>query len=111
MDTRAQFASNLRRLRKLRELSQDELATRIGRSKEAISQLERAKSSPSLETLVLLQRVLEVPLDELVEVAKTDEYADAERHRHLTDLLSLTARMDTRQISVLIQTGKALLDS
>lgn len=111
MDTRAHFASNLRRLRKRRELSQDELATRIGRSKEAISQLERSKSSPSLETLVLLQRVLEVPLDELVEVAKADDYADPERHRLLTDLLSLTVKMDNRQIGVLLQTGKALLDT
>ena len=43
----------LHRARKARGLSQTELARRLGRSQQAVSQIERPGSNPTMETLAL----------------------------------------------------------
>ena len=56
------FANLVRELRKLRELTQEELAHRTGRSVDAISQWERGINWPNFETLILLGEALNVPV-------------------------------------------------
>jgi transcriptional regulator with XRE-family HTH domain len=61
-----QFASSLRRLRHLRDISQRELARRSHVSPDTISQLERGAAQPTLETLLRLQAGLNLPSLELL---------------------------------------------
>lgn len=56
------IASQVRTQRKAAGLSQAELADRIDRTSEAISNIERAKSLPALDTLIAIATALEVPL-------------------------------------------------
>jgi len=59
MDLRELFATNLRRLRHAKGLSQDELAYDAGVSRSYLSQLEKGKYHASLKIIGRLAEVLE----------------------------------------------------
>lgn len=61
------FSEQLIRARKLRRLSQQQLAARSGISQQAISKLESGKSSPSEYTIRQLSAALRVPMSALLE--------------------------------------------
>ena len=61
-----EIANRLVRLRKENHLSQEELAARIGVSRQAVSKWERAEASPDTDNLILLARLYGLSLDELV---------------------------------------------
>ena len=61
------FAEQLIRARKLRHLSQQQLATRSGVSQQAISKLESGKSCPSEYTIRQLATALQVSMSALLE--------------------------------------------
>jgi len=56
--TPAQLASHLRALRKARNLTQAELATRLGLTQSRIGKIERHPETVSLEQLITLLSVL-----------------------------------------------------
>ncbi|MCJ1901791.1 MULTISPECIES: helix-turn-helix transcriptional regulator [Paracoccus] len=58
------IAGQVRTFRKQRGLRQAGLAEAIGRTSEAISNIERAKSLPALDTLIAIAAALEVPIRE-----------------------------------------------
>ena len=60
------FGENLARIRKVKGFSQHELAVALHISRQAVSNWERGKSYPDLETLSLIASVLEVPVSELL---------------------------------------------
>ena len=61
------FAEQLINARKMRHLSQQQLAQRSGVSQQAISKLETGRSSPSEYTIRQLATALRIPLSELLE--------------------------------------------
>lgn len=61
------FSEQLIRARKMRRLSQLQLAQRSGISQQAISKLESGKSSPSEYTIRQLAAALQVPMSALLE--------------------------------------------
>lgn len=63
-----EIANRLVELRKKNNLSQEELAARIGVSRQAVSKWERAEASPDTDNLILLARLYRVSLDELLRV-------------------------------------------
>ena len=65
------FAEQLIRTRKMRHLSQQQLAMRSGVSQQAISKLETGKSSPSEYTIRQLAAALRVPMSALLEEEQT----------------------------------------
>lgn len=65
-DATTSFPERLRRLRRERDWSQGQLAQKIGIGTQRISKYERGLSSPPLDILVQIARVLEVSLDYLV---------------------------------------------
>ncbi|MBV5259209.1 helix-turn-helix transcriptional regulator [Synechococcus moorigangaii CMS01] len=69
-ELRQRFAANLVRLRRERNLSQEELAHRAGIDRTFISGCERMVRNPSLSTLEKIARGLAVDPCELLEVAK-----------------------------------------
>lgn len=62
---RRRFGKRLRHLRRVRDITQDQLAGMIGRAPNSISQLETGSTSPSFETLILLAQALDVGMEEL----------------------------------------------
>ncbi|MCH5192488.1 MAG: helix-turn-helix domain-containing protein [Oscillospiraceae bacterium] len=61
-----EIANRLQQLRKKNELSQEELAEKIGVSRQAVSKWERAEASPDTDNLILLSKLYKVSLDELL---------------------------------------------
>lgn len=59
-------ANRLLQYRKKHNLSQEELAAKIGVSRQAISKWERAEASPDTDNLILLAEIYGVSLDELL---------------------------------------------
>jgi transcriptional regulator with XRE-family HTH domain len=61
------FGRSIRRLRKQRGLSQEDLAEASGMSRNYVSDMERGVRNPGLLALVALAKALRVSLRELVE--------------------------------------------
>lgn len=60
------FGAKLRRLRRSKEVSQGELASRVGLSRVTISTIEGGKQNTQLHHVFLLARALDVSVEELV---------------------------------------------
>lgn len=60
------LADRIQQLRKIRGISQEELADRIGVSRQAVSKWESGQTSPDLEKIVLLSDYFEVTTDYLL---------------------------------------------
>jgi transcriptional regulator with XRE-family HTH domain len=61
-----EIANRLQKLRKQNNLSQEELAAKIGVSRQAVSKWERAEASPDTDNLLLLAKLYNVSLDEML---------------------------------------------
>ncbi len=59
------FSQNLQKLRAEKNISQEQLADKIGVSRQSVSAWESGKSSPELEKLIALSELFEISLDEL----------------------------------------------
>lgn len=59
-------ANSLYELRKKNGYSQEELANKLGISREAVSKWERAESSPSTDNLIALAKLYNISLDDLL---------------------------------------------
>jgi transcriptional regulator with XRE-family HTH domain len=62
---REQFGRNLRRLRLMRELTQEQFAEAAGISVDFLSLMERGRNAPSFETLEVIAEALHVRVMEL----------------------------------------------
>ena len=68
-----EIADRLIKLRKKYGLSQEELADKLGISRQSVSKWERAEASPDTDNLICLAKIYGVSLDELL---STDEDVD-----------------------------------
>ncbi|MBO4540436.1 MAG: helix-turn-helix transcriptional regulator, partial [Bacilli bacterium] len=61
-----EIANRLINLRKQSGLSQEELAAKLGLSRQAVSKWERAEASPDTDNLICLAKIYGVSLDDLL---------------------------------------------
>ena len=61
-----EIADRLVKLRKKHNLSQEELANKLGISRQAVSKWERAEASPDTDNLITLAKLYNVSLDDLL---------------------------------------------
>lgn len=66
MKLRQVVAKNLRKLRGERGLSQEELADRAGLNRNYVGMIEREENAPTVDTLEVLAKALDVSVIELV---------------------------------------------
>ena len=59
-------ANRLYELRKKKGLSQEELAEKLGVSRQAVSKWERSEASPDTDNMIALAKIYELSLDELI---------------------------------------------
>ncbi|TEB14965.1 helix-turn-helix protein [Pelotomaculum sp. FP] len=60
-----QYISHLKKYRQLAELTQEELANRVGVRRETIIRLESAKYNPSLKLAVDISRAVKAPIEDI----------------------------------------------
>lgn len=94
--------------RKRLELTQEELAERIGRTPEGVSNIERGRNLPSLDTLVELARALEVPLAEFFGPALWREEISPDRARRLAELRELARSLDDERLALAVELVQVL---
>jgi transcriptional regulator with XRE-family HTH domain len=64
------FGLKIKKLRKAKGLSQEELAESIDKTVDTISSIERGLSSPRIETTIELSKILDTPLHELFQFSE-----------------------------------------
>lgn len=72
MEVSKQLAAKIRQARMSSGLSQSEFGKLLGRSHAAVSDLERGKTSLSVEDLVKITNELHLPIDYLLEAVTTE---------------------------------------
>jgi transcriptional regulator with XRE-family HTH domain len=75
MDIRQRIGWNLRRLRAVREITQEDFATDSGFDRGYISGLERGVRNPSIQVLERLARAFDVDVVELLDEQAAEEFA------------------------------------
>lgn len=108
MDTKKRVGLRIRAIRKLRELTQDQLAERMGRSVDAISNLERGVSHPSFETLERLSETLEVPVKAFFEFEGGADIS-AKRAALLEELSTVAAQLKDKELEIGVKQLRALV--
>ena len=61
-----ELVEKLQKLRKDNNLSQEQLAEKIGVSRQAISKWERGEATPDSDNLICLAKIYNISLDELI---------------------------------------------
>lgn len=61
----AEFICNLKKYRLLKDLTQEQLAEKVGVRRETIMRLEAGKYNPSLKLAIDISRVVETSIEEL----------------------------------------------
>lgn len=67
------FKDNLVQLRKMKSMTQEDIAEKVGVSRQAVAKWESGESVPDLEKSSLLAMALNVSLDELVNHRNSDD--------------------------------------
>lgn len=65
-NARIRLGQEILRRRKVMGMTQEELASRMGISRQSVAKWETGQSSPDIDRLVLLREVLQTSLDELI---------------------------------------------
>ena len=61
----AEFECSLKRFRLMKDLTQEQLAAKVGVRRETIMRLEAGKYNPSLKLAIDISRIVETPIEEL----------------------------------------------
>lgn len=78
------IADRIQNLRKSKGMSQEELADRIGVSRQAVSKWESEQATPDLEKVVIMSEIFEVTTDYLL---KGIEPVKADEHKTMADVI------------------------
>ena len=99
-------------LRKLRGLSQEELARRVGAIQVVISDYENGKSRLFAETAVRFAAALDVPVQELLQVSKPVAVEPAHKpSRKLLRRMEQIERLPRRKQTALLTTIDTFLEN
>lgn len=104
-DGSLQVATAVRDLRRVRNLSQRQLAARMNVPRTYISKIENGKAIPTLSSLDRLARALQVDISALLRDAKTrhhDETAVLMADPFLAEIAMYTAQLDDLQKSIFL---------
>ena len=101
-----EIANRLQQLRKENGYSQEELANKLGISRQAVSKWERAESSPDTDNLICLAKLYGISLDELLQteddaiefvkdtaLEENDNYENEEKENHVVDAINASATL------------------
>lgn len=72
------LGNNIYTLRAKADLSQEELAAKLGVSRQSVSKWETDASVPDVDKLIQLSKIFEITLDELVNGAENQQQAQAQ---------------------------------
>ena len=102
------IGGQVKTLRKQSGLTQADLGEKIGRTAEAISNVETGKSLPSLDTLIAMSEALNVPLTDFFPSGSVDLDRSANRLKAEAEALTVLRGLTDSQLTVALAQIKAL---
>ena len=108
------FGQRLQRLRKNANLTQEDVATKLNITAQAVSKWENDVSAPDISVLVELSDILNVSLDELLGKQRATTYVPAEQRKSI-DNMFFRVRVNSKEgdkvnINIPLVLAKACLD-
>jgi len=88
------IAAIVRAARKAKGITQEELAGRIKRTPESLSNVERGNALPSIETLVWLCQELEINPNSIFQNKSTSKTRTAKEQRLVQEIQQMIERLD-----------------
>ncbi len=70
------IGKNIKKFRESKKITQDELALKLNVTRQAVSNWERSKTEPDIETLRALAEALDITIEELI-------YGEKKKHKRL----------------------------
>jgi transcriptional regulator with XRE-family HTH domain len=110
MDLSRRIAIKIKTARKARKLTQEGLASLVGRSVDAISNIERGKGLPSIETLEAISAKLDIPISEFFDSPRGRTKISARRYELLTRLSELARALPDPSLEIAVKQFEALTD-
>ncbi len=97
-------ANRLYELRKQHGLSQEELAEKLGVSRQAVSKWERSEASPDTDNLIALAKLYDLSLDELIygenDGAKHEDSAEASDEIPDDDTVYIDVEKENKKVKI-----------
>lgn len=80
--------SNLKKFRKTAKLTQEQVAEKLNVSRQSVAKWESGESLPDIENCILLAKLYDVTIDDLVKYA-TDKKNDAPSGKHMFGVMKI----------------------
>ena len=100
-----ELGKKMHQLRKMSGLTQEQLAEKLGVSRQTISKWESGSSVPDLESMVRFCRLFQVSLDDLLE--EEESMAEKSEKLNMEDLMEINRR--SRKMTLLLTGGLIFL--
>ncbi len=84
--------SNLKKMRKAAKLTQEQVAEKLNVSRQSVAKWESGETLPDIESCILLSKLYNVTLDELVRYAKDENDSTAPAGKHLFGVVKIDSK-------------------
>jgi len=108
IDLKQSIGANIRANRLALGLTQEQLAEKIGRAWETVSNIERGKNPPSVETLRDISLALSISIDELIEGTGRD--VSVTRFKNEAAAMTILRSLRDDEMSTALRLLEALAD-
>ncbi len=104
------IAAVIRAARRSKGLTQEDVADRIRRTPESLSNLERGQAVPSVETVISLCEVLEIPIERLLSVGSSPVDRGIDDHRIAQEIALIVEQLNGKTLTLAKVQLEALLN-
>ncbi len=112
MNLKQRIGLRVKQNRRLRNMTQAQLAEAINKTFETVSNIERGKTAPNFKTLCDISNHLDIPMrDFFDEHGENDAGKTAYRLEYEEKIKFLSARMTDRQLNMFVRICETILDS
>ena len=110
-EIRKQVGKRIKEFRKQRNFSQERLASKINKSVDAISAIERGINFPGDETIEAISVALKQPIFEFYRLEKkVDERVYHKKSEHIQEIVAILQKLDERDLRVIKKQVQAFKD-